>query len=143
MGDGLVRGSAADFSRARLREAFEQQRVESSEELEFYLVKLLERFLRVEGEFFGRPLALAYLESLHEGPAQRFATLKSVGDTALFLTGVFMDHLESSAVGIGYYMSLGGMAYRGLADLPQSRMAREAARVFAEMSLRFPELVRV
>ena len=143
MGDGLVSGNAADFFRARLREAFEQQRVASSAEVEFYLVNLLERFVRVEGEVFGRPLALAYLESLHEEPAQRYATLKSVGDTALFLTGVFMDHLESSAVGIGYYMSLGGAAYRGLADLSAGRVAREATRIFAEMALRFPELVRV
>jgi hypothetical protein len=143
MGDGLLSGNATDFFRERLREAFEQQRVQSSEEVEFYLVNLLERFLRVEGEIFARPLALAYLESQHDEPAQRYAKLKSVGDTALFLTGVFTESLETSPVGIGYYMSLGGMAYRGVADLAANRIAREAARVFDEMALRFPDFVRV
>jgi hypothetical protein len=114
-----------------------------SESAEFYLVQLLESFVRHEQGLLDRPLALDYLESLDGDPPERYQRLKHVGDTALFVSGVFTDSLESKAVGPNYYTSLGGLAYRDLASLPGTRLGKDVIALFTEMSARFLDFVRV
>jgi hypothetical protein len=55
--------------------------VQSSEETEFYLVKLLERFARAEREWFTRPLALEF-RVLHSLIGHR-AAARHVADTSV------------------------------------------------------------
>jgi hypothetical protein len=135
----LIRGTLTEFFRDLVRSAMNSQEVESSEYTEFYLVNLLERFARPAPGWDSRPLALDYLESFHSPPPHRLAKLKHVGDTALFLAGVFMDRLEREIVSTDYYMALGQTAYGHLADIGRER--RDS--VFGEMADRFPEFVRV
>jgi len=116
--------------------------VESSEPAEHYLVALLERFAKPVPGWDSRPLALEYLESFHSSRPHRCAKLKHVGDTALFLSGVFMEHLERGTVSTEYYMGLGRIAYHQLAGLEATGPATSAD-VFAEIALRFPDFVRV
>lgn len=143
MTDRLLRSNPTQFFRQLVREALDEQRVEPSEDAEFYLVSLLEGFMRTDAEFFSRPLALDYLEALEEAPAARYRKLKHVGDTALFMSGVFLDKLERTVVGAGYYTSLGGLAYHHLATLPGTTVAGSVIELFAEMSSRFTDFVRV
>jgi hypothetical protein len=143
MTDRLFRSNARDFFRGMLREALDEQRVEPSEDAEFYLVALLERFVRFDGALLARPLALDYLESFEDEPSERYTKLKNVGDTALFVTGVFLDSLEGKPVGPDYYASLGGMAYGHLASLPGTPLGRSVVELFTEMSARFLDFVRV
>lgn len=143
MDDEWILDSPTVFFRERLRKAFSHQRVEPSEAAEAYLVWLLERFLTVRGDLLASPLGLAYLEARQDVPAVRFAKLKSIADTALFVTGVFLESVEASSVGAGYYVSLGGTAYRDLATLPRRRESRDAIRLFDELSTRFRDFVRV
>src|SRR5215510_13558609 len=103
----LIRRSLAEFFRDLVRGAMRTHEVESSEPAEHYLVTLLERFAKPPAGWDSRPLALDYLESAHKPRADRCAKLKHVGDTALFLSGVFMEHLERRTVSTTYYMSLG------------------------------------
>lgn len=138
----LIRRSLADFFRDLVRGAMRTHEVESSEPAEHYLVTLLERFAKPAPGWDSRPLALEYLESLHTPRAHRCAKLKHVGDTALFLSGVFMEHLERRVVSTEYYMSLGRIAYHQLAALAPTDTAMRAD-VFAEIALRFPDFVRV
>jgi len=138
----LIRRSLTDFFRELVRGAMRTHEVESSEPTEHYLVTLLERFAKPPPGWDSRPLALDYLESAHTAHADRFAKLKHVGDTALFLSGVFMEHLERRTVSTSYYMSLGRIAYHQLAGLaPSDRASR--ADVFAEIAAHFPDFVRV
>jgi hypothetical protein len=138
----LIRRSLTDFFRELLRGAMRTHEVESSEPTEHYLVTLLERFAKPPPGWDSRPLALDYLESAHTAHADRVAKLKHVGDTALFLSGVFMEHLERRTVSTSYYMSLGRIAYHQLAGLaPSDRASR--ADVFAEIAAHFPDFVRV
>lgn len=124
-----------------VRAAMAAQRVESSETTEFYLVQLLETFARpAEADLLERPLGVAYLEAFHLPPPQRYGKLKQVADTALFITGVFVDSLERSLVGPSYYTALGRNAYARLSAQP-SRTGLAA--LFGELSGRFPEFVRV
>ena len=124
-----------------VRAAMAAQQVASSETTEFYLVQLLEAFARpARGNLLDPPLALDYLEALHLPAPKRYAKLKRVADTALFVTGVFVDSLERSLVGPEYYAALGRNAYARL-SAQSSRAA--LASLFEELAGRFPEFVRV
>ena len=138
----LIRRSLAEFFRDSVRSAMRTHEVESSEPAEHYLVALLERFAKPVPGWDSRPLALEYLESFHSSRPHRCAKLKHVGDTALFLSGVFMEHLERGTVSTEYYMALGRIAYHQLAGLGATGPATSAG-VFAEIALRFPDFVRV
>ena len=139
---GLIRRSLGEFFRDLVRGAMRTHEVESSEPVEHYLVALLERFAKPVPDWNSRPLALEYLESFQSPRPHRCAKLKHVGDTALFLSGVFMEHLERQIVSTDYYMALGRVAYHQLAGLALSDAATRAE-VFAEIALRFPDFVRV
>ena len=110
-----------------VRAAMAAQQVQSSETTEFYLVQLLAGF--------ARPTAPDHLPA-----AQRYEKLKRVADTALFITGVFVDSLERSLVGPEYYAALGRNAYARLSDQPSRAALRS---LFGELAGRFPEFVRV
>jgi hypothetical protein len=138
----LIRRTLTEFFRDLLQGAMRSQEVEPSEHAEYYLVALLEHFAHPEPDWDARPLAIDYLESFHSPTPFRFAKLKRVGDTALFLAGVFMERLERELVSADYYTSLGRVAYRHLASLQGGSMGSRHD-VFAEMSERFPEFVRV
>ena len=139
---GLIRHTLTEFFRDVLRGAMRTHEVESSEPTEHYLVTLLERFAKPAPDWDDRPLALAYLEAFHHPRPQRLAALRHVGDTALFLSGVFMESLERRAVSTDYYMRLGRIAYHQLAAIaPTDGAAR--GDVFGEIAARFPDFVRV
>ena len=124
-----------------VRGAMAAQQVESSETTEFYLVQLLAAFARPgRGALLGEPLGIEYLEALQLPASQRYEKLKRVADTALFVTGVFVDSLERSLVGPEYYAALGRNAYARLsAQPPRAALAT----LFSELAGRFPEFVRV
>jgi hypothetical protein len=143
MSDRLLRSTPRDFFRGLLRQACDEQKVSPSETAEFYLVHLLERFVRHERGLLERPLALDYLASFEGAPPVRYERLRSVGDTALFVSGVFTESLERKAVGSEYYTSLGGLAYRQIATLPGTRHGHTLIPLFTEMSARFLDFVRV
>jgi hypothetical protein len=143
MSERLLRSAPKEFFRELVRQACEEQKVLPSETAEFYLVQLLERFMRHEQGLLDRPLALDYLQSLEGNPPERYRRLKQVGDTALFVSGVFTESLENKTVGAEYYTSLGGMAYQSLASLPGTHLGAGVVELFTEMSTRFLDFVRV
>lgn len=124
-----------------LRAAFDAQQVEAPEDAEFYLLHLLQHFARPpRGNLLDPPLALDYLEAAHLPAARRFEKLKRVADTALFVTGMFVDSLDRSLVGPDYYTALGRNAYTRLsAESPRAGVAG----LFEELAVRFPAYVRV
>ncbi len=117
------------------------QRVESSESTECYLVNLLEAFARpVRSDLLDPPLGVAYLTALHLPASQRYGELKQIADTALFVTGMFVDSLDRSLVGPDYYEIIGRNAYARLSTHPPRASLAE---LFGELARRFPEFVRV
>ncbi len=135
---GLIDRTLTDFFRDLLQTAMRSRAVTSSEDTEFYLVSLLEHFAHPRSDWNTRPLALEYLESLQSPPPDRYAKLKHVGDTSLFLSGIFMDNLERQIVSTDYYIALGRLAYQQLSVGPPARRT-----LFAEMADRFPVFVDV
>jgi hypothetical protein len=138
--DPLVQRTLTDFFRELLQSAMRTQAVRPSEEAEFYLVRLLEAFAHAREDWFDRPLALEYLESFHKPRAHRYGQLKRVGDTALFVSGVFVESLHRSVVSSDYYMQLGRTAYTHLSALTGDARPSDP---FAELAERFSDFVRV
>jgi hypothetical protein len=137
----LAKGNLTGLFHDLVRAAMATQQVRSSETTEVYLVHLLAAFARpAQGGFLEPPLALDYLESFHLPAARRYEKLKRVADTALFVTGIFMESLERSLVGPDYYTALGREAYARLSAQP---MRGGLAGLFQELARRFPEFVRV
>ncbi len=137
----LETSSLTEFFHDLVRAAMAAQRVASSEDTEFYLVQLLAAFARPDrGDLLDPPLAIDYLEAAHLPPPQRYGKLRRVGDTALFVSGVFVDSLDRGAVGPDYYASLGRNAY---AQLSAASKREAASAPFEELADRFPEFVRV
>lgn len=136
----LLRRNLTEFFREMLQNAMRSQDVRTTEDAEFYLVKLLEGVAHPVRRWDDRPLALDYLESFHSPPAHRFGKLKHVGDTALIMAGLFMEAVHRKLVSSDYYATLGRTAYRHLASLGGGALR---ANVFSELADRFPDLVRV
>jgi hypothetical protein len=124
-----------------VRSAMATQRVAPSQTTEFYLVQLLESFARAgHTDLFDPPLGIDYLEALRLPTRQRQGRLRRVGDTALFVSGVFSDSLERCLVGPRYYATLGRSAYAHLfRDAGQPALAQP----FEELAGRLPQFVRV
>jgi hypothetical protein len=137
----LATGSLTALFHDLVRSAMATQQVASSEWTEFYLVQLLEAFAHPgRTDLLDPPLALDYLEAFHLPASQRYGKLKRVADTALFVTGMFVDSLERSLVGPDYYAALGRNAYARLSKQPPRA---GLATLFSELAGRFPEFVRV
>jgi len=123
-----------------VRTALAAQQVAASETTEFYLVQLLEGFARpARRDLLDPPLAVDYLEAFRLPASQRYEKLKRVADTALFITGVFVDSLDRSLVGPDYYTAIGRTAYAHLSADARSSLAE----LFGDLAGRFPEFVRV
>jgi hypothetical protein len=137
----LETGSLTALFHRLVRTAMATQQVEFSETTEAYLVHLLEAFARpAQRDLLDPPLALDYLQAYHLPATQRYEKLKRVADTALFVTGIFVDSLERSLVGPDYYTALGRNAYARISARPPRA---SLAALFAELAGRFPEFVRV
>jgi hypothetical protein len=137
----LATGTLTALFHDLVRTAMVAQQVESSETTQFYLVQLLEAFARPErGDLLDPPLAIDYLEAQHLPAQRRYAKLKRVADTALFVSSVFVESLERSLVGPEYYASLGRNAYARLSTQPPRA---GLGSLFGELAGRFPEFVRV
>lgn len=136
----LETGNLTALFRDLVRAAMAAQRVASSETTEYYLVQLLAAFVRPDrADLLDPPLAIQYLEALQRPASERYQRLRRVGDTALFLTGVFVDSLERSLVGPKYYATLGRNAYARLSVDDRGALATS----FEELAARFPDFVRV
>lgn len=126
--------------------ALAHRKLRIRESTEFYLVRLLERFLE-RGELFAEegegpaqaePLALLLLRALDGERERRREGLRRLGDTSLFVAGFFGDSLARSPVDPAYYMAMGERAYGALAASPGTAVAAET---FEEMAGRFEAFV--
>ena len=137
-----------EFFRELVVGALAHRKLRIQESTEFYLVRLLERFLEREALYAQgsggtaqiEPLALLLLRALEEGLQRRREGLRRLGDTSLFVAGFFGDSLSRSPVDAGYYVAMGERAYQALAASPGPAGAAET---FGEMAARFQVFVDV
>ena len=133
-----------EFFRAQLERAMEHQRVCTSAFTEHYLVHLLAEAVRgvplpaPEPGYEETPLGLLYARALAASHAERRALLRSLGDSALFLSGFFADSLSRRFGDLAYYRCLGGRAYARLSHEPAAPTGYDAG-VYGELAQRFSE----
>jgi hypothetical protein len=128
----------------------ENQRARVQHATELYLTNLLSGFLGIEsllvreddGSLQRQPLALLLKEALDgEGPA-RTRALRRLGDTSLFVSGMFAESLSASLVDVEYAIAMGTRAYDALGDVA-ARHGRGERSLWDELSEKFSQLVEV
>lgn len=140
----LVGKTAHEWFREMVADALSHRKLEVQEVTEFYLVNLLAGFLererlfveQADGSVLDEPLALILLRALQADRRTRAASLRRLGDTALFVSGFFGDSLARTHVDVGYYISMGERAYESLAE-----SERAQGDLFGELAERFPQFV--
>ncbi len=140
----LLASSLKEYFREALDEAARELDVQVSEITQFYLADLLTRFTemkKVKREnpvFQDKTFAELYLESQMMGPFERASALRTIGDTALFLTGFFSDSFKRRLVDIDYYGKMGQLAYGTLVTMIAYRVITWGIEeIFDELSKRF------
>lgn len=134
----------SQFFAELLEEGFQQRKIKASPLVSDYLVGLLTQYLHAdklhEGDNQGGSPTLAemYLRAAGAESALRAELYKRLGDTALYISGVFGDSLNRKVVDIDYYAEIGGSAYAGLAA---HSPADPFVIVYEEFSFRFMSYV--
>ena len=137
-----------EFFREQLERAMEHQKVSTSTFTEHYLVNLLSACVhgdrpRSEPGSDETPLAILYIRAVQSSRAERTRLLRTMGDTALFVSGFFADSLSHKLVDLGYYKAMGGRAYARLSREDAALGGGIGATVFSELSGRFSEFADV
>jgi hypothetical protein len=142
--------SIHEFFRELLALAIENQRARVQQSTELYLTNLLSGFLQTEsllvreedGTLQRKPLALLLKDALDEEGVARAQALRRLGDTSLFVSGMFSDSLSSNLVDVDYAIAMGSRAYDALGDVAE-RHGRGARSLWDELSEKFSQLVEV
>ncbi|MFT7531780.1 MAG: hypothetical protein ACI9FD_002807 [Gammaproteobacteria bacterium] len=139
-----------EYFKESLCEVLDQRKSKLTVEAEAYMVNLLVHYSRSD-RFFEltdnsctvKPLAMMYGEAVHAASkTERTISLRRLGDVALFIAGIFGPSLTNKAVGINYYISMGGCAYDWLSsDLECSSNHTMPSQTFRELADNFSELV--
>lgn len=144
--------SLTEYFRNSVDAAMATNKVAVDSHTAHYVVNLLTLFARAEmlhehapGGARLRPLALMLADALEAAPGdERNTGLQRLGDVALFMAGFMADSLDRSAVGVDYYVRMGGGAYQSLAArLPATTRGRAFAPVFRELAAKFQDVVDV
>ncbi len=109
-----------------------------------YLSGLLSTFVRpaaVHNETFGRPLALLLAEALGLVGVQRFERLRLLGDSVLYQSGFFGEHLDHRGLERDYVNGVGAIAYDHAAAMLRRNGSGGAPDLFDELAHRFDRYV--
>lgn len=148
----ITHTSLREYFHTELNDALNNQRIDAKHETIHYVTNLLTVFSRSEALYeqtesgFGiKPLALTFGEALNENSTgERTRLLQKLGDTALFIAGIFSDSLKYKLVGTDYYIAMGGRAYSSLYDTIRSnRRVSRTAFIFDELTRKFTDFVDV
>jgi hypothetical protein len=132
-----------------VRGAIERQQARIQPETEFYVVKLLKRFMfsdalytkSSDGSLEEQPIAFLYKEALDaEASPEQKVLFQNVGDISLFRAGFFQESLSRTNIDLNYYIGLGGSAYRNAAERSEAKHFRN---LFGELSDQFGKCVSI
>src|SRR5262249_55758506 len=136
------RESAVEYFKELVEVALSHQRLNTQELTAYYVVQLLASFLQrplSDDRNDAMPLAVRLARALEGGAVRQRATLKEIGDVALFVSGFFSDSLNRKLVDVDYYVSIGGCAYNVLGRIESDTFSP----VFAELGEKFVGFVDV
>ena len=132
-----------------VRNAIDRQQVRLQPETEFYVVKLLKRFIFSDalysrdqnGDLQEQPIAFLYKEALEANatPEQK-ALFQNVGDISLFRAGFFQERLKRGNLDLNYFIGMGGSAYQNAARRSEERHFKD---LFSELADQFGKCVSI
>ncbi len=145
--DSLVHDQTpAEYFKELIEKALARQKIASSPLSSFYLVHLLNTFVRQDRDYsevgVGETPQLAEIlcRALGATGNRQLALFRMTGDLSLFVSGFFPDSLTRKIVDVDYYVKMGGFSYGRLSRLTAHRAAAE---VFTELSEKFASFVDV
>ena len=139
----LMSSDVTGFFDEAVGSAFAARKVEASRGAQAYLVGLLVDFA-VRGpatNTLQRPVTFLLHEALQAPAPERFEKLKGLGDSSLYVSGLFQDHLEARGVDVSYVSSVGATAYNSAAGLLQKGDGPRGLNLFGELATKFGSLV--
>lgn len=132
MRDIKLQPTAAAQWHALVCEAEHKAHHQLGEDVQSYLVFLLQRFLS-KPEIASRILALDYLAGLLASGHQQHDKLRDVGDICLLYAGLYPQLARRRRVSVNYYVDLGIGAYYQL----HSAASHSLGRLYAQLCERF------
>jgi len=132
-----------------VRNAVDRQKIRIQPETEFYVVKLLKRFIfsdalysrSSDGSLTEQPIAFMYKEALEaEASPEQKVLFQNVGDISLFKAGFFSESLSRANLDINYYIGMGGAAYHHAAQRSEEKHFRS---LFSELADQFGRCVNI
>jgi hypothetical protein len=138
-----------DFFRELVTDALGKQKVSTQPETEFYLVNLLNQFMKTDrlysrdatGGVREGSLAIMVKEALEEPqPQAQSALFRHVGDVSLYVAGFFQDSLNRKLVDVDYYIDMGGTAYQQVAVRAEEEILKS---LYQELADKFGSFVDV
>ena len=148
----ITNTSIQEYFHESVNEAIANQHIDASAETAYYLVNMLTVFTRSEHLFERgdngvdlKPLALIYADAVNEpNLVERTRLLQKLGDTALFIAGVFADSLNRKLVDVDYYIAMGGNAYSTVSDILRGAYQNGTTKLlFEELTEKFTAFVDV
>src|SRR6185312_1146915 len=107
--------------------------------VEHYIVQLLSSYAAQQIE--DEPLALRMLAATEAPLPVRRRQLRDIGDTSLYLSGFWSEHLAGGPVDLDYYIGMGGSAYGELARGGAGWTGDPFSDVFGELAANFVRFV--
>ena len=146
----VATASVHEFFAESVDEALRERSVDASSAARAYLIGVLEDQAQPErrvDQALGRPLALLLAEAVGmPRPAERFESLRCLGDAVLYAAGFFRGHFGARGVDEGYVVRMGCEAYGRARAVLLSGGAGPVAQdsdVFGELASGFGAFVRV
>ncbi len=133
----IIQETPMEYFRDLVTSAMKNQRIETLEEVEFYLSSLLRCFIEAS-RLHDDILALKYLASLQSCEMTSRRQLRELGDISLFISGFFPGSLRRKISGQKYYRTMGSLSYGRLAAIYCNKKTTAGfGEVFDELSERF------
>ena len=138
-------GDITGFFEDAFLEAVRSRRAEPTDAARVYLVALLADFARpgtLSSDALERPVTLLLDEALRLEGTERFERLRRLGDTVLYTSGFFGEHLANRGVEMDYVQSVGARAYDSAADMLKKKLAADRTHdLFSELADDFSTFV--
>ncbi|MFK8137438.1 MAG: hypothetical protein AB8E15_03670 [Bdellovibrionales bacterium] len=126
-----------------IEEAYSRVSIRPEPQVKKYLSQLLVHYVKSdnlflldedEGRFKQPTLAEMYFKAIESPKEDRRNWLKRLGDTSLYIAGIFGDSLQRKMNDLDYYVDMGGTAYSHLATEVEGS---ETATIYREISKNF------
>lgn len=107
-----------EYFRDKIKEKSKKLGINLDTSIEFYLVTLLDSFLKPKNFNYlsSTPLVFQLKSAIDNPTNQSIHTLKSLGDISLYISGIFPEYFDNKIYSINYYIQMGKNAYLHIAE---------------------------